>query len=209
VYLRELRDAVKSAGSRIVNIPTGVGGSVYDPDGEKRALAVESAKKWVDTAVAVDCPSIRVHLQGASPDMTLAAESLRAVAEYGEAKGVVINLENDDPATEDALFIAKVIDHANHPWLRALPDFCNSMLKGDEAANYEGVTAMFRRAYNISHVKDSEVDGAKTVRIDLGRTFGIAKQSGYKGYFSIEWEGAGDVWQENGKLIEQSLKYLS
>jgi sugar phosphate isomerase/epimerase len=208
-YLQELRDAVKVAGSRIVNIPTGVGGSLYDPDGGKRTSAVENAKKWVDTAVAVDCPSIRVHLQGALPNATLAAESLRAVADYGQARDVVINLENDDPATEDALFIARVIDHANHPWLRALPDFCNSMLKGDETFNYQAVTAMFRRAYNISHVKDSEVDGDKAFRIDLGRTFEIAKKSGYKGYFSIEWEGAGDVWAENGRLIEQSLKYLA
>jgi sugar phosphate isomerase/epimerase len=212
-YLLALRDAVKSAGSHIVNIPASVGGSVYDADESRRALAVENAKKWVDTAVAVDCPGIRVHLQGAVPDVngpaaTLAARSLRSIAEYGEVKGVVINLENDDPATEDAMFIAKVIDQANHPWLRALPDFCNSMLQGDEASNYDAVTAMFRRAYNICHVKDSEVDGGKTVRIDLGRTFQIAKQNGYKGYFSIEWEGAGDVWVENGKLIEQSLKYL-
>jgi hypothetical protein len=83
------------------------------------------------------------------------------------------------------------------------------MLKGDEKFNYEAATAMFRRAYNISHVKDSEVDGGKTVRVDLERTFSIAKKSGYKGYFSIEWEGAGDVWVENGKLIEQSLRYLT
>jgi sugar phosphate isomerase/epimerase len=208
-YLQELRDSVKAAGSRIVNIPASVGGSLYDPDGGKRAVAVDNAKKWVDAAVAVDCPSIRVHLQGAGPDASLAAESLRAIADYGERKGVVINLENDDPTTEDAMFVAKTIDQANHPWLHALPDFCNSMLKGDETFNYDAVTAMFRRAYNISHVKDSEVDGGKIVRVDLGRTFEIAKQSGYKGYFSIEWEGAGDVWVENGKLIEQSLKYLA
>jgi sugar phosphate isomerase/epimerase len=208
-YLRELREAVRRAGSRIVNIPTSVGGSLYDTDAARRAVAVENAKKWVDTAVAVDCPGIRVHLQGAAPDAGRAAESLRKIADYGEMKGVTINLENDDPATEDAFFIVKVIDQANHPWLRALPDFCNSMLKGDEKFNYEAVTEMFRRAYSICHVKDSEVDGGRTVRVDLARTFDIARKSGYRGYFSIEWEGAGDVWVENGKLIEQSLRYLS
>jgi sugar phosphate isomerase/epimerase len=212
-YLQELREAVKSAGSRIVNIPTSVGGSVYDPDAGRRAVVVENGKKWVDTAVAVDCPSIRVHIQGgtskAPPDATLAVESLRGIADYGEAKGVVISLENDDPTTEDALFIAEVIDKAKHAWLRALPDFCNTMLKGDEKYNYEAVTALFRRAYNICHVKDSEVDGGKIVRVDLARTFAIAKESGYKGYFSVEWEGAGDVWVENGKLIDQSLALLS
>ena len=210
-YLQELRDAVRAAGSRIVNLPTSLGASVYDADESRRTLAVETAKQWVDRAVALDCPSIRVHIKGAkgvAPDAALTAQSLRSIAAYGEAKGVVVNLENDDPTTEDAFFIAKVIDEVRTPWLRALPDFCNSMLKGDEKFNYGAVAAMFQRAYNISHVKDSEVDGEKTFRVDLARTFAIAKKAGYKGFFSIEWEGAGDVWEENGRLIAQSLRYL-
>lgn len=210
-YLRELREAVRTAGSRIVNIPTSLGASVCDAEEARRSAAVETAKKWLDNAVALDCPSIRVHIQGpksATPDVELAARSLQAIATYGESKGVVVNLENDDPTTEDAFFIAKVIDQVNNPWLRALPDFCNSMLRADEKFNYAAVGAMFQRAYNISHVKDSEVEGDKTVRVDLARTFDIARKSGYKGFFSIEWEGAGDVWEENGKLIDQSLRFM-
>jgi sugar phosphate isomerase/epimerase len=191
-YLRELRAAVKDAGASVVNIPTGVGASVYDPDSTKRSTAVENARKWIDAAVALDCPSVRVHIQRAGdarPDVALAAESLAGVAQYGASKNVVVNLENDDPGSEDALFLTKVIDQVNSPWLRALPDFCNSMLGGDEKFNYDAVTAMFRRAYNISHVKDSEVDHGKIFRVDLARTFAIAKASGYKGYFSMEFEG--------------------
>lgn len=212
LYLRELRDAVKAAGSHIVNIPTSVGASVYDPDPAKRSTAVDNAKKWIDIAVAVDCPSVRVHIQkveGAKPDVNLAAQSLGAVSAYGASKGVVINLENDDLVSEDAMFITQVIDKVNDPWLRALPDFCNSMLKGDEKFNYDAVAAMFRRAYNISHAKDSEVENGKVIRVDLARTFAIARESGYKGYFSIEWEGAGEAWEETGKLVQQSLKSLS
>jgi sugar phosphate isomerase/epimerase len=211
-YLEQLRAAVKSVGSHIVNIPTGVGGSLYDSDAAKRAAAVGNARKWVDTAVALDCPSLRVHLQGprgAAPDAALAAESLATIAQYGASKGVVINLENDDLATEDAFFLVKVIGQVNSPWLRALPDFGNSMLKGDEKFNYDAVTAMFRRAYNIAHAKDCEVDGGKVFRVDLERTFSIAKASGYKGYFSIEFEGEGDPYEGTQKLVEASLKYLA
>jgi sugar phosphate isomerase/epimerase len=205
-YLEELRAAVQAAGSRIINIPASVGASVYDVDANRRAIAVGNAKKWVDTAVAVNCNSVRIHMQGGSPNADLAAESLRAVAEYGERKGVVVNLENDDPKSEDAFFVASVIDQAKHPWLRALPDFCNSMLSGNEKFNYDAVTAMFQRAYNVSHVKDAEVDGGKLYRVDLARTFAIARESGYRGWFSIEWEGEGDVWVENARLIEESVR---
>jgi len=211
-YLAQLRAAVKAAGSRVVNLPTSVGASLYDRDAEKRALAVTNAKKWIDTAVAIECPQVRIHIQkatGAGPDTALTATALRGVAEYGASKNVVVNLENDDPSSEDALFIAEVIDAVASPWLRALPDFCNSMLKGDEKFNYDAVRTLFARAYGISHAKDSEVDGGKVVRVDLARTFGIARDAGYKGWFSVEWEGAGEVWSETGKLVDQCVKLVA
>jgi sugar phosphate isomerase/epimerase len=58
-------------------------------------------------------------------------------------------------------------------------------------------------------LKDSEVDHGKVVRVDLARTFAIAKASGYKGYFSVEFEGEGDPIVGTGKLVEQALKYLA
>jgi sugar phosphate isomerase/epimerase len=210
-YLGELRNAVEKAGCRVMNIPASVRASLYDPDAAKRKIGVDNAKKWVDAAVALGSPSIRVHIQGArgvKPDVTRAAESLRAVADYGAQKNIVINLENDDPETEEAPYLVKVIEQVNSPWLRGLPDFCNSMLKGDEKYNYDSVTAMFQHAYNISHVKDSEVDNGKVFRVDVGRTFAIAKQTGYRGYFSMEWEGEGEPYQGTQKLIDASLKYL-
>jgi len=210
-YLGELRNAVEKAGCRVINIPTGVGASLYDPDAAKRKTGVDNGKKWVDAAVALGSPSIRVHIQGVrgvQPDVARAAESLRAIAEYGAEKNIVINLENDDPATEDAFYLVKVIEQVNSPWLRGLPDFCNSMLKGDEKYNYDSVTAMFKHAYNISHVKDSEVDNGKVFRVDVGKTFAIAKQTGYRGYFSMEWEGEGGPYEGTQKLIDASMKYL-
>jgi sugar phosphate isomerase/epimerase len=210
-YLKELRAAVQRASSRVVNVPAGGETSLYHPDARKRAVAVEDGKKWVDVAVALDCPSVRLNIAGAKgvkPDVALTADGLVAIAQYGASKNVIVNLENDDPETEDAFFIVKVIDQANSPWLRALPDFCNSMLKGDEKFNYDAVQAMFQRAYNIAHLKDSEVDNGKVFRIDLERTFAIAKASGYKGYYSVEFEGEGDAYAGVAKLVEAGLKYL-
>ena len=210
-YLGQLRDAVEKAGCRVINIPAGVRTSLYDPDAAKRKAGVVGAKRWVDAAVALGSPSVRIHIsgvRGVTPDVGRAAESLRAVAEYGAEKNIVINLENDDPDTEDAFYLVKVIEQVNSPWLHGLPDFCNSMLKGDEKYNYDSVTAMFKHAYNISHVKDSEVDNGKVFRVDVGKTFGIAKQTGYRGFFSMEWEGQGGPYEGTQKLIDASLKYL-
>jgi hypothetical protein len=69
---------------------------------------------------------------------------------------------------------------------------------------------MFASAYNISHVKETEVGSkGKVAHVDLPRTFGIAKQHGYKGYFSMEWDSPGDPYAGTAGLIEKTLKNLS
>jgi sugar phosphate isomerase/epimerase len=212
-YLGKLRAALEKLEMRVVNIPVSVHASFYDPQPAGRAAAVSGAKRWVDVAVALASPSIRTHIggrKGMKPDAVLTAQSLREVAEYGATKGVVIHLENDDPETEDAFFIVDVITRAAHPWLRALPDFCNSMLlgKGDDY-NYKAVKVMFEHAHGISHVKDSEVDGKTVYRVDVAKTFAIAKAAGYRGYFSMEWEGATEPYAGTQSLIDASLAALA
>jgi len=211
-YLHEFREAVEKAGAHVINIPVSVHASLYDPDASKRQVGIENSKKWIDAAVMLGSPSIRVHIQGSrsfEPDVERTAESLRAVAAHGAEKNIMVNLENDDPKTEDAFFLVKVIVAVNNPYLRGLPDFCNSMLKGDEKYNYDAVRAMFRHAYNISHTKDSEIEGGKVFRVDVAKTFRIAKEAGYKGYFSMEWEGGPDAYEGTQKLIDESLRALS
>lgn len=212
-YLDRLREAVGKCGSRIVNIPVGrLGGSFYDVDAEKRKHVVVTAKHWIDVAAAVGSPSVRMHIASAKnpADVTLAAESLREVAEYGESKNVVVHLENDDARSEEAFFLVDVLKAAGTAWLRALPDFCNSMLleRGSEY-NYDAVRAMFDHAYGICHVKDSEQDGKKMFHIDLGRTFEIARAAGYRGYFSMEYDAEGDPVEPTAGLIEGSLRELA
>lgn len=210
-YLKELRAAIHGAGSHVINVPAGGRASLYHSDPQQRAAAVADGKKWIDVAVALDSPSVRLNLagvKGVTPDPVLAAEGLTTISQYGASKNVIVTLENDDPNTEEAFFIVKIIDRVNSRWLRALPDFCNSMLKGDEKFNYDAVQAMFQRAYNICHVKDSEVDEGKIFRIDLKRTFQIAKSANYKGYYSIEFEGEGDPYKGVEKLADATLKYI-
>jgi sugar phosphate isomerase/epimerase len=212
-YLDSFRTAVEKSGSRIVNIPVGrLGGSFYDADAERRKHVVETAKHWIDVAAEVGSPGVRMHVAAAKnmPNVAFAAESLREVADYGEKKNVVVHLENDDARSEEAFFLVDVINAAKTLWLRALPDFCNSMLleRGDDY-NYKAMAAMFSHAYGICHVKDSEQDGKKMFHVDLGRTFEIAQAARYRGYFSIEYDAEGDPVEPTVGLIEASLRALA
>ncbi len=212
-YVAELRTAFEKAGARVINIPGDIKHSVYDPDAANRSSAVQEGKTWIDVAAALGSPSVRVHIarvHNAKPDVDLAAGSLGQIADYGAQKNVVINLENDDLVSEDAFFVVKVIEKANHPFLHALPDFANSMMSQSAVFNYRAVTAMFKHAYNIAHVKEGEDgEGGKFIPVDVEKTFGIAKAAGYRGFFSMEMDRKGDPYEGTQKLIDLSLKYLA
>lgn len=212
-YLKNFRRAIDKAGVHVVDLPVDNQFSFYDADAANRKKAIDNGKKWVDVAVVLGSPSVRTSIaqpQNSKPNADLAAGSLRVLVDYAAGKNILVNLENDNLVSEDAFFVVKVIDKVNHPWLHALPDFCNSMATGNEKFNYDAVTAMFSHAYNICHVKDSEVgDQGKVFRVDLKRTFGILNASGYKGYCSMEWEGPEDPYEGTRKLIAASVEYLA
>jgi len=212
-YLRKLRAAVEKAGCHVVDLPCDVHASFYDTDPTKRQVAVENGKKWVNIALELGSPSIRAHIDGPpklTPDVDRTAESLKQLAEYGAAKNVIVALENDDNRTEDPFFIVKVLEKVNNPYLRALPDFCNSMMTHDQEFNDRAMDALFKHAYSIAHVKDSEGDDAgKFHTVDVAKCFEIAKAQGYHGYFSMEWEGNGEPYAGTQRLIDETLKYLS
>ncbi len=211
-YLHGLREAIEKAGVHAVNLPADNEYSFYDADAGARKKAVEYAKKWIDVAVVIGSPSVRTAIAGAKnakPDVNITAEPLKQVAEYGAKRNVVVTLENDNLVSEDAFFLVQVIEKVNHPYLRALPDFCNSMGNGNEKFNYDAVTALFPLAYCICHVKDSEAgDDGKVIRVDLKKTFGILKASGYRGYCSMEWEGQGSSYDGTRFLIKETLENL-
>jgi sugar phosphate isomerase/epimerase len=212
-YLEQFRAAVEKAQGAIVNIAVDGDSSPYAAHQAERENAVSFSKQWVDVAVAIGSPSIRTNIPAASdsePDIERAADSLSRVAEYGAAKNVVINLENDNPLSEDPFFIVSVIEKVNSPWLHALPDFANTLTTSSEEHAYSGIQAMFGHAYGICHVKELEAgEQGQMVHVDLAKTFGMLKSSNYLGYCSMEWDSPGDPYRGTADLIEKAIHYLS
>jgi sugar phosphate isomerase/epimerase len=213
-YLEQFRAAVEKARSSVVDIAVDAQHSQYSPDAAEREQAVVVSKQWIDVGVALGSPSIRTHIddsKGSKPDVARAADTLVRVAEYAAKKNIVVHLENDNPISEDPFFIVQVIDKVNSPWLRALPDFGNSLAAhDDEDFQNRALEAMFAHAYGICHVKDGEPDEqGKQTHVDMARTFGILKKHGYKGYCSIEYDSPGDPYKPTAEMVETTVKFLS
>ncbi len=212
-YVEELRAAVHAAGSAVIDIAVDETHGQYSPQAGDRAQAVAISKLWIDVGAALGSPSIRTHVDGekdGKPDAKLAAETLKRVAEYAAQKNVVVHLENDNPVSEDPFFLVEVVDRVKSPWLRALPDFGNSLAAHGDEFDVRAMEAMFAHAYGICHVKDGEVDdNGKASHVDLARTFGILKKHNYRGYCSIEYDAPGDPYRPTAELIQKTIAYLS
>ena len=213
-YLEEFRASLADAKGAIVNIAVDGEHSPYAAGADERDRAVAFSKKWIDVAALLGAPGIRTNIPQArdsKPELDRAAESLRQVAVYAAAKNVVVNLENDNPVSEDPFFIVGLIDKVNSPWLRANPDFCNTLATGKGEYAYKGIAAMFAHAYSICHVKAMEVNErtGQTYTVDMARTFGILKRANYRGYCSMEFDSPGDPYTGTASLISTTLQYLA
>ena len=210
-YLDAFRNALAKSGTHAVNIAADMDTSYFDADANTRAKSVAEAKKWIDVAVAIGSPSVRTSMSSVKnpPNLDLAAESLKPVADYAASRNVVVHLENDNLIAEDAFFIEKLVHKVNHPYVHALPDFGNSYGSGDPAFAARAVKALFPLAYSISHVKPTSTTAqGKEMQVDLAANFAAAKAANYKGYFSMEYEGKEEIHAATARLIDQSLKLI-
>jgi sugar phosphate isomerase/epimerase len=212
-YLESFREAVAKARSHIVDL--GLPSRCFaTTDTSTAEAAVRDGCKWIDIAATIGSPSVRQHLsaqQGQKPDLDAAAINLARLADYGGKRNVVVNLENDNPTAEDPFFIVKAVEKVDNAYLRALPDFGNSIVSYGEEGNEKAVAAMLKQAFNMCHVKGAvQSDAGKTYHVDLRRMFEIARQSSYRGYFSMEFDtNGGDPFAGTTKLIDETLQYLA
>lgn len=203
----KLRAAFDAAGVHTVNIPVDAPVALCSPDAAKRQAGNAIYRRWLDIAVLLGSPSIRIWIPKCSDtsDLPRAVEALQPMLDYAAAQNIVVNLENDDPVLSSDSRVLAAIRLADTPYLRALPDFGNSLMGGGERFNAQAVRHMFAYAWNISHVKDAEFIHGKRETVSLRELFGIAKAAGYKGYFSMESDSNVDPFADTRHLIEQSL----
>ncbi|HZS71305.1 MAG TPA: sugar phosphate isomerase/epimerase family protein [Candidatus Acidoferrum sp.] len=212
-YLAELSATLAAAGVGIANIAVDGKHSPYAPEKNERAQAIAFCGAWIDAAAAIHAPGIRTNIpraKAAELNVERAAETLRQIADYGASRNIVVNLENDNPVSEDPYFLVNVIEKAGTPWLRALPDFGNTLTAHPPPYAYDGLAKMFAHAYGICHVKAMEEDGkGDLVHVDLDRAFSILRASGFRGYCSMEFDSPGDPYAGTRDLIQKSLKALA
>lgn len=202
-FTRELARRADGEGVKSLLIMVDDEGRLGDPDEALRRDAVDRHRRWIDTAKALGCHSIRVNARSAgAPDeqMRLMADGLRRLAEHGAAAGVNVLIENHGGLSSDGEWLAGLMKLAGHPRVGTLPDFGNwrqtewggpdGGAKAAEFDRYRGVELMMPFAKGVS-AKSHDFDAAgNETSTDFARMLRIVRAHGYAGYVGIEYEGA-------------------
>jgi L-ribulose-5-phosphate 3-epimerase len=187
-YLAELKKRTGDLGVRNVLIMCDGEGALGDPDEAKRQQAVENHYKWVEAAKYLGCHSIRVnaHSKGTFEEqMTLAADGLRKLTEFGAQHDINVIVENHGGLSSNGEWLVGVMKKVDHPRCGTLPDFGNFQ-KYDR---YEGVKAMMPYAKGVSAKSHDFDDKGNEIHTDYFRMLKIVVDAGYHGHLGIEYEG--------------------
>ena len=188
----ELRKRADGEGVTSILIMCYREGRLCDPDLAERGKAVSNHHRWVHAAKTLGCHAIRVNaasLGTFEEQQKLAADGLRALAQYADGYGINVIVENHGGLSSNGSWLAGVMKLAAHPRVGTLPDFGNFRISPtEEYDRYKGTEELMPFAKGVS-AKALEFDGAGNEQnIDFHRLLPIVKAAGYRGYIGIEYE---------------------
>lgn len=174
---------------------TAVGNRFTLPPGDERDAQIADVKKWIDHAAEMGAPCIRVFAGGA-PEGVAEEQAIRWVVECieecagpAEERGVMLALENHHGVTSTADQVLSIVQAVKSDWVGVNLDTGNFRTENPyaelaKAAPY-AVTTHFK----------TEVfpEGEEKRPADLKRIVGILRDVGYRGYLTLEYEGAEDA----------------
>ncbi len=209
-YLAELKKITKNEGVKNVLIMCDGEGMVGAPDKSERIKTVENHKKWIDAAAFLGCHSIRVNAgsEGSYEEQQkLAADGLRMLCEYGDTKKINVIVENHGGLSSNAEWLVGVMKLVDHKRVGTLPDFGNFTINretGEEYDRYKGVELLMPYAKGVSGKSYAfDAQGNETT-MDFYRLMKIVKDSGYKGYVDVEYEGS-ELTEKEGIIATKKL----
>ena len=218
-YLSELLKRCSDNGVKNHLIMIDGEGGLGDTDKAKRNQAVENHYKWVDAAKYLGCATIRVNAYGVGTRdevQNAAVEGLSKLGEYGEKTGINIIVENHGGYSSDGQWLSTVMKKVGKKNVGTLPDFGNFCIRRgtgelyegkcvEEYDRYKGVKEMLPFAKGVS-AKSYDFDSkGNCVETDYKKMLKIVKDSGFRGYIGIEYEGSKLGEEEGIKKTKELL----
>lgn len=193
-YLNELLKITKDNNVTNVLIMVDGQGNMGDRDEAIRNKAVDNHHRWVEAAKSLGCHSIRVNAAGKGTEAEVAdamVDSLTKLSTFAAGLDINVVVENHGGFSSNGKWLSGVMKRVNLKNCGTLPDFGNFRVSAtEEYDRYLGIQELMPYAKGASAKSyDFDADGNE-VKIDFYRIIKIIKDSGYKGWIDVEYEGS-------------------
>jgi len=218
-YLNELLKRSRDAGVFNHLIMVDDEGPLSSPDEKLIIQSVENHKKWIEAAAILGCLTVRVNLHGEGTPEDRKKASADALGRLGEFAGpmeINVVVENHGSVTSNGEWLADVMKQVNMKNIGTLPDFGNWCLshpwgtiqEGCEEMYdiYRGVQLILPYAKAVSAKTYDFNDAGEQPLLDYKKLTGIVKNSGFRGYIGIEYEGINQPEDEGVRKTRELLK---
>jgi len=175
---------------------TAVGNVFTLPKGEKRDAQIVHVKKWVDNAVHMGAPHVRVFAGGSlgqsmKQAKALCVEALEEVGEYAGRRGVFLGIENHGGIVAEADSLLEIVKATRSDWVGINLDTGNF----HTADVYGDIARCVPYAVNVQLKVEVQPRGAnQKTKADINRLIRILHDGGYQGFVALEYEAASDPW---------------
>ncbi len=179
-------------------VDLGAGANLHFPESPERRKNMDEAKRFIDLAHELKCPNVRVFpnnfLKERSKEetMDLIAKGLLELGNYAKGSDVNVLLEThgDLIVIDD---VEKVMKAAEHKNVGLVWDVTNMWIKTKESP--ELAHQKLKKYIRHTHIKNAKLVDGNIVytrlaegEVPIFEAIDLLSNSGYKGYYSFEWE---------------------
>ena len=191
---------------------TSVGNSFTNPAGPERDKQVAYVKEWIDKAVLMGAPHIRVFAGSVPKGGTLeqakkdCIEQLEECGAYAGKHGIFLGIENHHGIVAEADDLVDIVKAVKSPWVGINFDSGNFQT----ADPYGDLAKIAPYAVNVQIKTEIKPRGAaEKTPADLGRIVSILRAAKYQGFVTLEYEAKVNPWKAVPTVLAQLRPLLA
>lgn len=207
-YCRRLRRHASLLGLGISG--TAIRNTFTHPPGPALDREIAHVKRWIDLAVDLGAPTIRIFagdLQKGTTEAQARAWCIQAIqecCEYAGARGVILALENHGGIVATIDQTLAIVTAVESDWFGVNWDSGNF-----RSADPYGDLARLAPYAVVAQIKTEMFPNGVREEADLRRVIGILRDAGYRGFVALEYEAAEDPFVAVPRHLDQLRRAIS
>lgn len=204
-YLDQLKEQLVAYKIGLANMPIDTG-NISQTDSEKREFDLARIENWLAVASYLGAEAVRVNTGAANEgwELGVTVASYKRLAAKAESYNLTLLIENHGGVSSRPEAMIQILEQVGAANLKLCPDFGNF----PQETRYEDLAKIMPYAHMI-HGKTYDFDeNGDHPSFDFPRCLQIAKDAGFKGTISVEFEGEGDQYDGVERTLALIKKHL-